>query len=141
MTRLRLRLAAATAIALVASKGFAVREGKTATGEPYMTGGVSEDVRDEMLRQRDKYNLFVSTASKSGEYLADAHVTITDQPGKQILATTVDGPWLYVNLKLGVYKVKVRYDGQTQEQQTTIHKGDHHEMVFRFDERTREPNQ
>ena len=76
----------------------------------------------------------LTAAKGSGAYLADALVRITDSSGKTVLDTTADGPWVYVNLKLGDYKVTVTYKGKTQQQATKIHTGDNHEIFFYFEE-------
>jgi hypothetical protein len=123
-------------IALAGLPPAAAKEGRTSEGEPYLSGGASQEVRDEMLKQRNKYNLWIHTASKSGQYLADTQVTVADSAGRTVLDTVMDGPWLFVKLKLGAYRVTARYGGQAQEKRTTIHKGDLHELVFYFDERS-----
>jgi hypothetical protein len=130
------KFTACVAIALAATSigtGIAA-DGKTIQGEPFVSGGVSTDERESLQKARTKYALFVQTAAKSGPFLADVEVRITDKAGKPVLETKLDGPWLLVNLKLGEYKVTANYAGKTQEKWTNIHRGDNHEMVFYFDE-------
>jgi hypothetical protein len=131
-------LLCATGVALgIATSGpvMAQKEGKTTLGTPFVVGGVSQDERQSMQAERKKYSLLVQTAARTaGAFVSDATVTITDKGGKAVLDTQLDGPWLLVNLPLGQYKVAATYGGKTQAKQTTIHKGDNHEMVFYFDE-------
>jgi hypothetical protein len=60
----------------------------------------------------------------------------TRQP---ILEHTMDGRWLFAALPIGRYEVEASYrekpGGATQslKQATTIHRGDHHQMMMYFD--------
>lgn len=109
-------------------------EGKTAQGEPFVTGGVGASEQETLLMQRPGFSLRMRTAANSsGAYLADALIKITDASGKTVLETRADGPWLYVSLKLGEYKVTANYKNQVKQQATRIHAGDHHEILFYFD--------
>ena len=121
--------------ALLAGPAMALTQGKTAQGEPYITGGVGAAELETLEKGRKGFSLRVLTAAKgSGAYLADALVKITDASGKTVLDTKADGPWVYVNLKLGDYKVTVTYKGKAQQQATKIHAGDNHEIFFYFEE-------
>ena len=124
----------ALALAALAMPSWALVEGKTAQGEPYVSGGVGSTEEASLKQRSAEFSLRILVAAAgSGAYLADARVRITDASGKQVLDVRTDGPWLLVNLKLGAYKVVATVGGQTREQATTIHPGDRHEMVFRFD--------
>lgn len=129
-----LTCALALALSAFAVPSWALVEGKTAQGEPYVTGGVGSTEEAALKQRSAAFSLrILVAASGSGAYLADARVRITDAGGRQVLDVQTDGPWLLVNLKLGDYKVVATYGGQTREQATRIHAGDRHEMVFRFD--------
>lgn len=113
---------------------WALVEGRTAQGRPYVSGGVALGERDALDRQRAGHSLWVATAAKrSGAYLADVRVRIRDSAGATVLDTRLDGPWLLVTLGLGRYQVEASFGGHTQEKTTTIHAADHHEMLFYFD--------
>jgi len=137
--RSSIALAASVCIACLLAPGslglaFATSEGKTAQGEAYVSGGVALSERDALDKLRASYSLRVVTAAKkTGSYLADAQVKITDASGKTVLDTKLDGPWLLVNLKLGQYKVDATFRQQTLSKTTTVHEGDRHEMPFYFD--------
>ena len=120
---------------LLAGPAASTRGGKTAQGEPYLTGGVGAAELEDLEKQRQRFSLRVLTASKgSGAYLADAVIKITDGSGKTVLDTTADGPWLYVNLKPGDYKVTATYKTQVRQQATKIQANDRREIFFYFDE-------
>ncbi len=120
---------------LLAGPAASMSEGKTAQGEPYVSGGIGAGELEDLEKQRGRFSLRVLTAATgSGAYLADVLITITDAAGKTVLSTTADGPWLYVNLKLGDYKVTAIHKAQVKHQATKIHAGDRHEMFFYFDQ-------
>ena len=117
-----------------AGAALALSEGKTAQGEPYVSGGIALGEREALEQRRAAFSLWIATAAKkTGSYLADARVIVTDEAGKTVLDTKLDGPWLLVNLKPGRYTVEASLRKQTQRKTTTIHPGDHHEMLFYFD--------
>ncbi len=131
----RRTLVATLLAALLAGPVGAMTQGKTAQGEPYVTGGVGAAELETLEKGRKGFSLRVLTAAKgSGAYLADARVAIVDAAGKTVLDTSADGPWVYVNLKSGDYKVTVTYKGKVQQRATKIHVGDNHEMFFYFEE-------
>ena len=37
-----------------------------------------------------------------------------------------------IDLPLGKYNIEAKLDGQSQQRQTTIHPGDHHQAIFYF---------
>ena len=116
------------------SAAGAVEPATTAQGRAYVSGGVTDDERVEMQTHRDRYSLWVLTAArKSGAYLSNVHVVITDVHKKAVFDAPLDGPWLFVDLPLGRYTVQATYQGETQTRVTTIHPGDHHQAIFYFD--------
>jgi len=117
-----------------AGKALALTEGKTAQDEPYISGGIGLDEREALDKQRAGYSLWVATAAKKfGSYVADARIVISDAAGNVVLDARLDGPWLLVNLKPGRYDASASFGGQTQRKTTTVHAGDHHELLFYFD--------
>jgi hypothetical protein len=121
-------------VAGLLSVAGAVQQSTTAQGRAYVGGGVTDDERLEMQAQRDRYSLWVLTAArKSGAYLSNVHVVITDMNKTVVFDAPIDGPWLFVDLPLGRYTVQATYRGETQSRVTTIHQGDHHQAIFYFD--------
>ena len=135
MRKASIPLTALLLAALWAGSALAVTQGKTTQGEPFVTGGIGAAELETLEKGRKNFSLRLLTAAKgSGAYLADALVRITDSGGRTVLDTKADGPWVYVNLKRGDYKVTVTYKGKTQQQATKIHTGDNHEIFFYFEE-------
>lgn len=85
---------------------------KTASGINYMCGGVgSEETRYMKTAARD-YNLMLTFAANSGNYVADVKVAIDDARGNPVLQITCDGPILLVDLpKKGTYRVHADASG------------------------------
>jgi hypothetical protein len=90
-------------------------KGTTEQGYQFMSGGAGTDERNEMMQQANQYDLALAFAARSGDYLSDVKVVVTDQRGKQVVNMTTAGPLFYVDLPPGRYNVKATYGDQTQE--------------------------
>lgn len=135
MHRNLIALSACLILATLTGIAEAKTMGMTAQQETFVSGGVGMREREALQMQRAHFNLRVLTAAQgSGAYLADADIQITDAAGHTVLATQIDGPWLYVNLLRGEYRVRVEYQGQVKQQRTRIRAGDHRELDFYFAE-------
>lgn len=128
------RLIAAGLACSLAGPAAALRVGTTAGGIGWQAGGVTVEERSTMQLTASSYTLWVVTvATKSGAFLADVQITIVDEAGAAVFDHRVGGPWLYVDLPPGRYTVQARLGGAEQRRSTIIHRGDHHQVVFRFD--------
>jgi hypothetical protein len=126
-------LLAAIASILVAPHASAMTQGKSAQGWTFLEGGVGATETESMESERTNYSLWIMTAARtSGAHLADAEVTIVNDKGEPVFARRLDGPWLMIDLPLGRYEVRARTGEQAQSRTTTIHPGDHHQIVFYF---------
>ena len=103
---------------------------QTASGIAYITGGVTIDERQEMMAQRNNYSLLLKVAAKSGKYLGDSVVKITDQAGATVFECTTDGPWLLVDLPVGRYTVSATGLEITQSQKILISKRTRREITM-----------
>lgn len=82
---------------------------QTENGITYMCGGVGEEQASYMKQSKGDYDLMLTFATRSGEYLADVDVAIKDAKGKPVFETTCGGPILLVNLpRSGVYRVQAQ---------------------------------
>jgi len=90
-------------------------KGETAQGYQFMSGGVGSGERDSIIEAAKSYNLGLSFAARSGQYLSDVKVLITDERGKEIVNTTAAGPLFYVELPGGRYNVTATYNGRSEE--------------------------
>lgn len=88
---------------------------KSPEGAPFMSGGVGQEEREQMLKMAQGYDLKLEFADRRGNYLSDVKVTVDDQHGKEILSTTTAGPWLFADLPQGKYDVKASYGNRTEE--------------------------
>jgi len=96
-------LALATALPAVA----AVQTGTVDNGVRYAMGGVGLGEREELRTMFGDYNLWVSTAARNGNYLADVDVRVVDErSGDVMLQGAVNGPWLLAELPPGRYIVQ-----------------------------------
>ena len=87
---------------------------KTETGFPYMEGGVGIDERQLMAERDDNFNVKLIFAEKSGIYMADVKLVFTNQKGEEVVNTTAEGPWFYIQLPTGQYDVKASFAGRTK---------------------------
>lgn len=86
----------------------------------YLTGGVGEDERQELADRAAQYTLRITAARrKSGDFLADCKVAVT-RGTQTVLEAEMDGPVLLARLEPGLYRVRVEFEGKSQERQVTI---------------------
>jgi hypothetical protein len=130
------RLVAALAVlawTCAASQAVAATQGQSPQGWAFIEGGIGQTETESMESERGKYSLWIMTASRtSGAHLADVEVTIVDGNGEAVFQRRLEGPWLMIDLPLGRYEVRSRYAQEAQNRITTIHPGDHHQIVFYF---------
>lgn len=127
-------LAAAALAALALSANAAIERGNVA-GVAYAMGGIGLGERSELQAQRGQYNLWVSTAARSGAYLANVELRIVEESsGRVLLEGTMNGPWLFADLPPGRYTIeaKTASGGQSLKRQVRVQKGLRHE-VLHFD--------
>jgi hypothetical protein len=86
----------------------------------YVSGGVTLDERDAMKPLAKDYNLRMMFALNVGSYVADVKVKITTGKGKPVLDAVSDGPWMYVKLPAGSYKISAEYDGKTVSRSASV---------------------
>ena len=124
---------AAAALIVATPHASAGTSGRTSQGWAFVEGGVGQTEADSMESDRGKYSLWVMTAHRgSGAHLADADVSIYNDKGEEVFERRLDGPWLMIDLPLGRYEVRARYSQEAQSRITTIHPGDHHQVIFYF---------
>ena len=83
-------------------------------GTPLLTGGVTEEERDEMRRELGPYNVWLAFVERdTGYYVTGVKVSVVDDKGNAVVDTVADGPWLAVQLPPGHYTVRTS-DGEEQ---------------------------
>lgn len=97
----------------------------------YLTGGVGLEERDEMHAKMGDYNLRLTFAAGDA-YLGRVKVRVADQKGHQLLATESNGPWFFVKLPKGKYKVSAENEGESQARTVDLSKKAVADVVFRW---------
>lgn len=94
-------------------------------GVSYITGGVGEDEVRAFRAAAPGYNLRMTFASKTGNYLSDVDVTITSGAGRPVLSVRTEGPFLFVRLPAGRYQIgaKTRHITETRKMQVPARGG------------------
>ncbi len=113
---------AACAVLCFALSGLpaAAIEEQTSGEIRYISGGVGENEKQELLDRASQYSLRIVTARKgNGDFLADCKVTIL-RAGQPVLEAVMDGPVLMARLPPGAYRVRTEFDGRVQERPVTI---------------------
>lgn len=75
-------------------------------GISYITGGVGDEELAELIAQESNFNSRILLSSSYGEYLSDVAVRFLDKKNVEVLRVMGAGPFLYVNLPPGSYKVE-----------------------------------
>jgi hypothetical protein len=84
-------------------------------GTPLLTGGVSEEERDQMRGEAGQYNVWLAfVESDTGNYVSGVKVSVVDDKGNAVVDTVADGPWLLAQVPPGRYTVRTS-DGQEQQ--------------------------
>lgn len=81
---------------------------------PWMSGGIGSEARDSMRKAAGSYNVHLEFAARNGGYLASIPVTVTGHDGRQVYAGTSAGPFLYLKLPFGPYRIAAELDGTWQ---------------------------
>lgn len=89
----------------------------------YVSGGIGEDSRERLQAFAAAFNLKLLMAKKSGDYLADIQIVISDVTGKALLQATSEGPIFMANLPDGSYEISATCEGMTQKQRVSVVKG------------------
>jgi hypothetical protein len=126
----------ASLLGLALAPAGALERGVTDQGQPFVSGGVGATERSTLDEERNGYDLAILTAARgSGNYLADVHIRITDAQSVQVLDTTMDGPWLFVELPAGRYQVEATRNSLVQKHFVNFLASGHSQTVFYFDNR------
>lgn len=98
-----------------------VRVNTTEHGVRYVSGGVSEDERQELSALSDQFNLELMFAVQGGgEYMADVRVRILDSKGGVVLDALSKGPYFLAQLPTGAYTVEASANNQNQQKKAQV---------------------
>jgi hypothetical protein len=87
---------------------------------PYLSGGVGLDEREVLNQTGRDYNLKLSFALTSRNYLGDVAVEIRDSAGRVALEAISEGPWFFAKLPPGRYTVVVKCNENTQQKAVQV---------------------
>jgi hypothetical protein len=117
-----------------AASAQALTEGVTLQGGRHVTGGITTDERDALTAARPDRDVRIETVTREGgNCLADARVSISDENGRLVLDTRLDGPWLDVELAPGRFVIDAEFERQPQSRPLTVARDGRRELCFRFD--------
>lgn len=115
-----LATALATSFSVAAGEQDAV-VAKTLYEKTYLNGGIGKDERDFMRNAAHDYSLRLTFSErKSGEFVVDIPVDISDADGNTVFKIPDAGPLLYVMLPKGKYKISASFNGLTYSQEATL---------------------
>jgi hypothetical protein len=93
---------------------------KSYSGIPYVSGGIGLDEREALTSMSADYNLKLSFAVTSGDYLGDVDIVIRAAGGTVVLEAVSEGPWFFTKLPAGKYNVTVKVMGQSQQRSVQV---------------------
>lgn len=89
-------------------------EKQTDNDVKYVCGGIGINEVASLKDAASNYDLMMTFAASTGEYLANVDVEIADARGKPVLSANCDGPIMLVDLpKDGRYRVRAEAEGRT----------------------------
>jgi len=97
--------------------GQAARQDLTSAPQeqiPWISGGVSDEARDEMRKAAPAYNVHLMFSNRQGSYLADIPFTVSKVNGRELYSGVSEGPLLFLKLPPGTYQIAVQLDGVWQ---------------------------
>ncbi|MEO8132736.1 MAG: carboxypeptidase regulatory-like domain-containing protein [Betaproteobacteria bacterium] len=100
----------------------------------YISGGVSEEARDNLLAMGRDFNIKLILATKAGAYLSDVGIVVSAAGGRPVLDVKSEGPWFYAKLPAGTYVVEAISNGATMRRNVTIGAQGMSQIDFRWDE-------
>jgi len=113
----------ASLVATLAGVGcaHAAVSGIASGGVVFMSGGIGETERQEMLARESEFDLTIWTALKgSCAFIVPERLWITDAKGAPVFEMEPEGPITYLHLGPGRYSVNAMYSGVTVTQPVTI---------------------
>lgn len=85
---------------------------KTQNGVEYVSGGVSHEEEEAIKSMGKRFNLKLTLAQSTGDYMGGAHVRIDNDKDSPVLETESEGPLFFAKLKPGTYKIHVSGDNR-----------------------------
>jgi hypothetical protein len=100
----------------------------------YVSGGVGENERLELVAMHAEFNVHMTFAVKrAGNFVADVAIEVTDDSGR-VLDAVSEGPWLYAQLEPGRYRLHASYAGAAQARDFRVRAGRQTELYLYWDD-------
>jgi hypothetical protein len=97
----------------------------------FVTGGVGFEEQAELQAMRSDYNLsLLFSIQRTGDYLSDVKISITDLRGNTFLETVSEGPELFAKLPSGRYIVNVEFNGIVFHKTILVRAGQNTSLSF-----------
>lgn len=89
----------------------------------WMSGGVGDEERGEMLGVAANYNVHLVFSEQRGAYLANVPFSVGRPDGSEIHSGISDGPLLYLQLPPGSYRVSAQINDVWQSKRIRVNQG------------------
>lgn len=86
----------------------------------FMSGGIGQEEREQFKAAEADFPVKLSFANRTGAFLSNVDVTITDRTGQTVLGLRTQGPILLVDLQPGEYVVEARDNGEVISRDITV---------------------
>ncbi|MGD2141578.1 MAG: carboxypeptidase-like regulatory domain-containing protein [Burkholderiales bacterium] len=105
-------------------------------GVRYVTGGMTEDERDEMnkLASRFPMHIVMIDHAKQHQPIKGVEVVVRDVSGNVLLQARSEGPLMFVDVIGGRYTVEAEYDGEKQTETKDLTGRRYLRLRFTFNE-------
>lgn len=130
MSGLRACLCCLLAAGLLLGAGYPAAA--TATGDvAHASARIGDDDPLEIEALRRTHNLQLVFAEQgSGAYLADVRVRIFGSGGQEVLAAVASGPFFFVRLPGGRYRVEAEFNGRAISRTTSVSQSSLRDLYF-----------
>jgi hypothetical protein len=102
-------------------------------GVRFVSGGVGLSEREAIQALSSDFNLRLSFALNTGNFLSGVEVRFADRNGNAVLASTSNGPIFLANLPAGSYTIEASFRGETQRSSVQVGSGQR-ELIFRWND-------
>ncbi|NML24513.1 hypothetical protein [Zoogloea dura] len=89
----------------------------------WMSGGVGAPDRDRLRAMAGSYNVLMVFSDRQGHYLADVPFAVKACNGRPVHADVSEGPFLYLRLPPGCYRMSARLDDAWRSQPLQVGAG------------------
>ncbi|MEX0959997.1 MAG: hypothetical protein WDZ63_11980 [Burkholderiales bacterium] len=93
---------------------------RSAGGILYLTGGVGARERAALKPLAKDYNLRLTFIDARGAFLAFVQVSIEDAQGRVLLNERSDGPWFFVRVPPGTFRITATRNGERLSREVEV---------------------